>query len=81
MLSGRAPATLAALAVEAARPCEDRIGTGPPRVKTLVIYVDLGCWAFYPYGPHCTEKTESATGASRRRVTSGTRPPLCFVYT
>ena len=23
--------------------CEDRIGTGPPRARTEVIYVDLGC--------------------------------------
>ena len=26
------------------RPCEDRIGTGPPRARTEVIYVDLGYW-------------------------------------
>ena len=26
-------------------PCEDRIGTGPPRARTEVIYVDLGYWA------------------------------------
>ena len=25
--------------------CEDRLGTGPPRARTEVIYVDLGCWA------------------------------------
>jgi len=25
--------------------CEDRIGTGPPRARTEVIYVELGCWA------------------------------------
>jgi len=25
--------------------CEDRIGTGPPRARTEVIYVDLGYWA------------------------------------
>ena len=25
--------------------CEDRIGTGPPRARTKVIYVDLGYWA------------------------------------
>ena len=25
--------------------CEDRIGTGPPRAKIEVIYVDLGYWA------------------------------------
>ena len=25
--------------------CEDRIGTGPPRARTQVIYVDLGYWA------------------------------------
>jgi len=25
--------------------CEDRIGTGPPRARTDVIYVDLGNWA------------------------------------
>jgi len=24
--------------------CEDRIGTGPPRARTEVIYVDLGDW-------------------------------------
>ena len=24
---------------------EDRIGTGPPRARTKVIYVDIGCWA------------------------------------
>ena len=26
-------------------PCEDRIGTGPPRARTEVIYVDCGCRA------------------------------------
>jgi len=25
--------------------CEDRVGTGPPRARTEVIYVDLGHWA------------------------------------
>ena len=25
--------------------CEDRLGTGPPRARTEVIYVDLGYWA------------------------------------
>ena len=25
--------------------CEDRVGTGPPRVKTEVIYVDLRYWS------------------------------------
>ena len=25
--------------------CEDRIGTGPPRARTEVIYADLGYWA------------------------------------
>jgi len=25
--------------------CEDRLGTGPPRARTDVIYVDLGYWA------------------------------------
>jgi len=25
--------------------CQDRIGTGPPRARTEVIYVDLGYWA------------------------------------
>ena len=27
------------------RVCEDRIGTGPPRAETEVIYVNLGYWA------------------------------------
>jgi len=27
------------------RVCEDRLGTGPPRARTEVIYVDLGYWA------------------------------------
>ena len=24
--------------------CANRIETGPPRVRTAVMYVDLGCW-------------------------------------
>ena len=28
----------------------DRIGTGPPRARTEVIYVDLGCWGYSPRG-------------------------------
>jgi len=35
-------------------PCEDRIGTGPPRARTQVIYVDLG------YSSGCEECEDRA---------------------
>ena len=29
--------------------CEDRVGTGPPRVRTELVYVDLGYWVYSPF--------------------------------
>jgi len=38
---------------------EDRIGTGPPRARTEVIYVDLGYWAIRPRLRGCSEQRGS----------------------
>jgi len=55
--------------------CEDRIGTGPPRARTNVIYVDLGCWAIsgsiHPKGDPRSWGINSSV--SKDRI--GTGPP------
>ena len=38
--------------------CEDRIGTGPPRARTLVIYADLGHWTQGDIGAHMYRERE-----------------------
>ena len=42
--------------------CEDRIGTGPPRVRTEVIHVDLGYWAIL--GPDSQVQKNGVQSAS-----------------
>ena len=66
--------------------CEDRIGTGPPRARTEVIYVDFGYWAIsgsiHPkgdprsWGINSSVFRGAVTGASRGVRRGPSSPPL-----
>ena len=55
---------------------ENRNGTGPPRTRTEVIYVDLG---YYRWGSGTCRRTANSRGcrASCRPASSGSHSPLC----
>ena len=47
--------------------CEDRIGTGPPRARTEVIYADLRYWAFSRYSAN-KERAQGRCPAQRGQL-------------
>ena len=52
--------------------CEDRLGTGPPRARTEVIYVDLGYWVI---SGSITPKGDPASWGINPSVFSPSRVP------